>query len=146
MEATSLVDHARNPRNMGQLEEPDGISVQGQDCGDVIIFQIKVTGNRLVKVRYLVKGCAVLVACCSMTSLLAEGKTVWEAMQITPQEVEKALGGLPLEERHCSSYAVNALYSAIKDLFNKKGEKVAGLARESRGEGWRSLYIRAQRG
>jgi len=100
------------------------------------------------KVHYLVQGCHNLIACCSMLSVLAQRKTVWEAMEITPEQLLIALdNGIPPEERHVANYACDALYGAIQNyLKNAKKKANPELHRSIMGEGWRSLYLQAQQG
>jgi len=141
-----VIEHFQNPRNWGAIEDPDGVAVIGEECGDVFKFYIKVKNNHLVKVRYQVKGCPAAIACCSMVSVLAAGKSIWEAMEITNEDVAKALGGLPPEKLHCSNFAADALYEAIQAYLYKQVEKGPGAPKNMMGEGWRSLYIRAQKG
>ncbi len=141
-----IVEHARNPRNWGELEDANGILINVRECGDIIMFFIKVKDDRLEKVRFMVQGCQNLIACCSVTSMLAQGKTVWEAMEISAGDVERALGGLPPEERHTAEDAVAALYAAIQDYLSGQSKQGAPLSRGMTGEGWRLLYIQAQRG
>lgn len=141
------LDHARHPRNLGDPEDANGVMINVQDCGDIVMFFVKVNNLVLEKVNFLVQGCHNLIACCSMLTVLAKGKTIWEAMEITPDQLAHALGGLPPEEMHTAGYACDALYGAIQNyLARAKKEGAPDLQRSLRGEGWRSLYISAQRG
>ncbi|MGB9792504.1 MAG: iron-sulfur cluster assembly scaffold protein [Thermacetogeniaceae bacterium] len=146
MSNPKIIEHARNPRNWGELEDANGVLISVRECGDIIMFFVRIDGDRLEKVRFMVQGCQNLIACCSVVSMLAEGKPVWDAMQITPEDVERALGGLPPEEKHAAEDAVNALYAAIQDYLSKRREAGASLCRGMSGEGWRALYIQAQKG
>ncbi len=149
MKASARVfDHAQNPRNCGEMKDANGVMINVQDCGDIVMFFIKVENMVLEKVNFLVQGCHNLIACCSMLTVLARGKTIWEAMEITPEQIINALdNGLPPEELHAASYACDALYGAIQDyLSREKEEGHANLHRSMMGEGWRSLYVQAQRG
>lgn len=141
-----VLDHARHPRNMGELEDANGVMINMQDCGDVVMFFIKVENMVLKKVHFLVQGCHNLIACCSMLTLLARGKTVWDAVEITPRQIIHALDdGMPLEEMHTANYACDALYGAIQNyLDNAKKKANPELHRSMMGDGWRSLYIQAQ--
>lgn len=142
-----VLDHARNPRNWGDMEDADGVMINVQDCGDIVMFFIKVRNTVLEKASFLVQGCHNLIACCSMLTVLARGRTIWDAMEITPEQVTGALGGLPPEELHTASYACDALYGAIQNyLERKKKEGASELYRGMMGEGWRSLYVQARRG
>lgn len=142
---SKVIEHFQNPRNWGIIEDADGVGKIGEECGDIFIFYIKVKNNYLVKVRYQVHGCPAAIACCSMTSILAEGKTIWQAMEITNETVENALGGLPPEKAHCSNYAADALYEAIQDYLYKQAARGTPV-KNTTGDGWRSLYVQAQKG
>ena len=133
---------ARSERHRGRLDDADGVSVSEYGCGDAIIFFIKVEDERLIKVRYLLKGCQNLAACCSAVAALAEGREVWEAMLINPGDVESAVGELPEEERHAATYVAEAFYGAIRNYQQKHN---ASLSKAMLGPGWRSLYIQAQK-
>lgn len=146
MSNPKIAEYARNPRNWGELEDANGVLISVRECGDIIMFFVRVEGDRLEKVRFMVQGCQNLIACCSVVSMLAQGKKVWEAMEITPEEVERTLGGLPPEEKHAAEDAVNALYAAIQDYFARRQESGAALCRAMSGDGWRALYIQAQKG
>jgi len=143
-----VLDHARHPRNWGELEDANGVMIIVQDCGDIVMFFIKVENMVMEKVHYLVQGCHNLIACCSMLSVLAQRKTVWDAMEITPEQVLIALdNGIPPEERHVASYACDALYGAIQNyLKNARKKANPELHRSMMGDGWRSLYLQAQQG
>lgn len=143
-----ILDHAQNPRNWGELEDANGVMINVQDCGDIVMFFIKVENMVLEKVNFLVQGCHNLIACCSMLTVLTQGRTIWEAMEVTPEQVIHALDdGLPPEELHAASYACDALYGAIQNyLIRAKKEGASELHRSMMGDGWRSLYIQAQRG
>ena len=97
MYSPKVIEHFQNPRNAGKIPDADGIATIAEGCGDIFRFYVKIRNNRLEKVGYEVKGCPVAIACCSMTAVLAEGKSLAEAMMITNEVVEKALGGLPLK-------------------------------------------------
>ena len=113
-----ILDHAQNPRNWGELEDANGVMINVQDCGDIVMFFIKVENMVLEKVNFLVQGCHNLIACCSMLTVLTQGRTIWEAMEVTPEQVIHALDdGLPPEELHAASYACDALYGAIQNYL-----------------------------
>jgi len=143
-----VLDHAQNPRNCGELEDANGVMINVQDCGDIVMFFIKVENMVLKKVHFLVQGCHNLIACCSMLTVMAQGNTIWEAMEITPKQIIHALDdGLPQEELHAAEYACDAIYGAIQDyLHRSKKERASEVHRSMMGDGWRSLYIQAQRG
>jgi nitrogen fixation NifU-like protein len=120
-----VMDHFTNPRNVGEIENADGIGEVGNPvCGDMMTFYIKVKDNRLEDVKYKTFGCGAAIAVSSMVSELAKGKTLEEAMQITPQSVVTKLDGLPTIKHHCSNLGAQALHKAIEDYKSKK--KVGG--------------------
>jgi NifU-like protein involved in Fe-S cluster formation len=133
---------ARSERHRGKLDDANGVCITEYGCGDAIVFFIKAEEERLTRVRYLLRGCQNLAACCSAAAALAEGKELWEAMQITPRDIESAVGELPREEQHAAGYVVEALYGAIRN-YQKKHD--AALSKAMLGAGWRSLYIQANR-
>ena len=111
-----VMDHFLNPRNIGSLENPDGMGTCGDpSCGDCLVMHLQIHESRIETVRYLVLGCAAAIASSSMTSILATGRTLEEASQISDQDIEQALGGLPAAKRHCSLLGATALRNAIAD-------------------------------
>jgi nitrogen fixation NifU-like protein len=133
---------ARSERHRGKLDDANGVSVTEYGCGDAIIFFIKVEDERLIKVRYLLKGCQNLAACCGAIAALTEGRKVWEAILINSGDVESAVGELPVEEQHTAEYVAEAFYGAIRNYQQKHN---ASLSKAMLGPGWRSLYIQAQK-
>ncbi len=119
-----VMDHFRNPRNVGQIKDADGIGRVGNPvCGDLMEIQIKVENNILKDVKFKTFGCGSAIATSSMITEMAIGKTLEEALKITRGEVAEELGGLPAIKMHCSNLAADALHAAIKDYMNKKEEK-----------------------
>jgi len=119
-----VMEHFRNPRNMGELENPDGIGRVGNPtCGDMMEIHIKVEDNKLKDIKFRTFGCGAAIATSSMVTEMAKGKTLEEAMKITKEMVAQELGGLPPIKMHCSNLAADALRAAIKDYLAKKGEK-----------------------
>ena len=117
-----VMDHFMNPRNVGALDEADGIgNVSSQSCGDIMQLFIKVESNVIVDVKYKTFGCAAAIASGSMATVLIKGKTIDEALKITNERVTDKLGGLPDSKRHCSVLAEQALQNALNDYFQKKG-------------------------
>ena len=109
------------PRNAYSMIDADGEGNFGDPCcGDYIDVYIKVENNIIKEVSYLVFGCTASIATSSMTSVLAEGKTLEEAMLISEEDISYALGGLPEQKEHCSNLGVSALRNAIKDYNEKK--------------------------
>ena len=117
------LEHFRNPRNVGQLERPDGKGTFGDPtCGDYIEVNIRMDeeGERLREVKFLVQGCAGAISTSSVMTELAIGKTLNEALSLTDDDIIHALGGLPRKKRHCSLLGLQALQQAIGDYLFKK--------------------------
>ena len=116
-----VMEHFTNPRNVGEIDEPDGVGEEGNPvCGDMMTFYIKVKDNRLEDVKFKTFGCGAAIAVSSMVSEMAKGKTLEEAMKITPKSVADELEGLPKNKFHCSNLGAQALNKAIKDYLGKK--------------------------
>ena len=125
--SAKVMDHFMHPRNVGEIENPDGVGEVGNPvCGDMMTFHIKVKDNRLEDVKFKTFGCGAAIAVSSMVSEMAKGKTLEEAMKITPQSVATELEGLPKQKFHCSNLGAQALHKAIEDYQKKqkKGGKV----------------------
>ena len=117
------MEHFRNPRNVGELEKPDGQGSFGDpSCGDYIEVTIRVDekGERLQDVQFLIRGCAGAISTSSVMTELAIGKTLDEALSLTDDEIIRALGGLPRRKKHCSLLGLQALQQAIGDYLFKK--------------------------
>lgn len=113
-----------NPRNVGEIPDADGVGTVGNPvCGDLMTINIKVKDDQLVDIKFKTFGCGAAIATSSMTTELAMGKTIEEAMKITRTDVAKNLGGLPTIKMHCSNLAADALHKAIKDYQKKKEAK-----------------------
>jgi|UniRef100_A0A7C6A7Y0 nitrogen fixation NifU-like protein len=122
MYSEKVMEHFRNPKNVGEIEDADGIGEVGNPvCGDMMTFYIKVKDNRLTDVKFKTFGCGAAIAVSSMVSEMAKGKTIEEALKITNQMVAQELGGLPPNKLHCSNLGADALHKAIEDYLNKKG-------------------------
>jgi len=120
-----VMDHFLNPRNVGKIEDADGIGEVGNPvCGDMMTFYIKVKDNRIVDVKFQTFGCGAAIAVSSMVSEMAKGKTIEEALKITNKKVAEELGGLPKNKLHCSNLGADALRKAIEDYLKKKGKKL----------------------
>ncbi len=118
-----VMDHFMNPRNVGEIENADGIGEEGNPvCGDMMTFYIKVKDNHLEDVKFKTFGCGAAIAVSSMVSEMAMGKTLEEAMKITPRSVANELEGLPKQKLHCSNLGAQALNKAIQDYLSKKKE------------------------
>ena len=117
------MEHFKNPRNMGEIPDADGVGTVGNPvCGDLMTMYIKVENDRIKDVKFKTFGCGAAIATSSMTTELAKGKTIDEAMKITRASVAGSLGGLPPVKMHCSNLAADALHAAIKD-YQEKREK-----------------------
>ena len=123
-----VMDHFTNPRNVGEISDPDGIGEEGNPvCGDMMTFYIKVKDNRLEDVKFKTFGCGAAIATSSMVTELAKGKTIEEGLKITRQDVADALEGLPPQKMHCSNLAADGLHAAIKDYLTKQGREFIKL-------------------
>ena len=129
MEYTEQVmDHFMNPRNMGEMENADGVGTVGNaKCGDIMRIYIKVEDNVITDVKFKTFGCGAAIATSSKATELVKGKPLDEALQITNKMVMESLGGLPPVKVHCSVLAEEALHAAIQDYKDRleKGEKPA---------------------
>lgn len=122
MYSDKVLDHFRNPRNMGEIPDADGVGTVGNPvCGDLMTIYIKVKDNRLEDIKFKTFGCGAAIATSSMITELAKGKTLDEAMKITRGDVADNLGGLPPVKMHCSNLAADGLHAAILDYLKKKG-------------------------
>jgi nitrogen fixation NifU-like protein len=120
-----FMDHFSHPRNMGEIENPDGVGeAQNPVCGDTMRLFIKVEGNRIKDAKFLTFGCGAAIASSSITTEMIKGKTIEEALAISNEMVADALGGLPPTKMHCSVLAEKALTNAISDY--RKRRKVIG--------------------
>jgi nitrogen fixation NifU-like protein len=122
-----VIDHFMSPRNCGTLTDADGEGSFGDPkCGDYLTIQIKVKDNYIEDIKFLVFGCTAAVATSSMTTVLAKGKTLAEALQITDKDIAEALDGLPEHKMHCSVLGASALKNAIENFYtyNKSREKL----------------------
>lgn len=120
MYTDKVMEHFRNPRNMGEIPDADGIGTVGNPvCGDLMTMYIKVKENRIENIKFKTYGCGAAIATSSMTTELAKGKTLEEAMKITRASVADSLGGLPKVKMHCSNLAADALHAAIEDYREK---------------------------
>lgn len=116
-----VMEHFMNPRNVGEIENPDGVGEEGNPvCGDMMTFYIKVKDNRLEDVKFKTFGCGAAIAVSSMVSEMAKGKMLEEAMKITPRSVADELEGLPKNKFHCSNLGAQALNKAIQDYLSRK--------------------------
>ncbi|MCD6310613.1 MAG: Fe-S cluster assembly scaffold protein NifU [Candidatus Eremiobacteraeota bacterium] len=119
-----VMDHFMNPRNIGEITDPDGIGEEGNPvCGDVMRITIKVEDDKIVDARFKTFGCGAAIATSSMVTEMVKGKHLKDAEKITNKVVADALGELPPQKMHCSNLAADALHKAIEDYKarNKTG-------------------------
>ena len=121
--STKVMDHFFNPRNVGTMDDADGIGEVGNPrCGDIMRMYIKVKDDKITDIKFQTFGCGAAVATSSMVTELVIGKTLDEALKITNREVAEALDGLPPIKMHCSNLAESGIKAAIDD-YRKKNEK-----------------------
>ena len=117
-----VMDHFSNPRNVGEIENPDGLGEAGNaKCGDIMKIYLKVKDNVIEDVKFKTFGCASAIASSSMATEMIKGKTVDEAWELTNRAVAEALDGLPPIKMHCSVLAEEAIHKAINDYWAKHG-------------------------
>ena len=120
MYSTKVMDHFKNPRNMGEIPDADGVGTVGNPvCGDLMTIYIKVKNNRLEDIKFKTFGCGAAIATSSMVTELARGKTLEEGMKLSRKDVAENLGGLPPIKMHCSNLAADGLHAAIEDYLKK---------------------------
>jgi len=120
MYSEKVMDHFRNPRNVGEIPDADGVGEIGNvSCGDIMKIFIKVEDDVIRDVKFQTFGCGSAIATSSMVTEMVKGKTLDEAEKITNKAVAEALDGLPPEKMHCSNLAADALHEAIKDYRQK---------------------------
>ncbi len=118
-----VMDHYENPRNVGIVENANGIGVVGNPaCGDVMKLTIRVENDTIVDVKFKTFGCGAAIATSSMVTEMVKGKNLDEALKISNKSVAEALGGLPKVKMHCSVLAEDALRAAIDD-YKKRSQK-----------------------
>jgi nitrogen fixation NifU-like protein len=130
-----VMDHFTNPRNVGEIEDADGVGQIGNPvCGDVMRMSIKVENDRIADVKFKTFGCGAAVATSSMVTEMVIGKTLSEAAEISNKAVAEALGGLPANKMHCSNLAADAMHIAIEDYLTKNGraDEVATILKSSK--------------
>lgn len=116
-----VIDHFTHPRNIGEMEDPDGVGeVQNPVCGDTMRLFIKVEAERIVDAMFLTYGCSAAIASSSITSEMIKGKTIEEVLKISDKTVTEALGGLPPTKIHAAMLAEQAVKAAVSDYRKKK--------------------------
>ena len=117
-----VMDHFRNPRNVGKLDDADGIGEVGNaKCGDIMKIYLKIENDIIVDVKFETFGCGSAIASSSMATEMIKGKSIDDAMKLTNKAVAEALSGLPAHKLHCSVLAEEAIKSALKDYYDKNG-------------------------
>jgi len=121
MYSEKVMDHFSNPRNVGEIEDANGVGEVGNaSCGDIMKIFLKIEDNVIQDIKFKTFGCGAAIATSSMVTEMAIGKTLEEAMELTNQAVAEALDGLPAAKMHCSNLAADALHEAIKNYMETK--------------------------
>ena len=124
MYTEKVMEFFANPKNVGELTDPDGVGTVGNPvCGDIMRITIKVVDGVITDVRFKTFGCGAAIATSSMVTEMVKGKSVEEAMQVTNRNVAEALGGLPHNKMHCSNLAADAVHLAIKNYQERLSGK-----------------------
>jgi len=144
----TVLQHYREPRNVGGIEDADGVGIYMSDfCGDITKFWIKIVDGKIIDAKYRTQGCAASIACGSVLTELVRNMTIEEALQITKDDIVSALNGLPEQKMHCSVLADDSLKDAIREYLsrnklpvpqelNEKHEKIRPLIEEMRQRGY----------
>jgi len=126
------MEHFKNPRNVGEIEDPDGIGHVGNPvCGDIMELYIKVSDGTIVDAKFKTFGCGAAIATSSIVTEMVKGKSIDDALRVSNRAVAEALGGLPPIKMHCSVLAEEALKSAIDDYFAKSKREVDSSERNT---------------
>ena len=143
-----VLQHYRNPRNVGKIENADGIGIYMSDfCGDITKFWIRVSEGKIIDAKFMTQGCAASIACGSVLTELVKNRTIEEALKITKDDIITALNGLPEQKIHCSVLADDSLKDAILDYLSrnnlsipqglvKKHNKIKPLLEEMKKRGY----------
>ena len=116
-----VMDHFKNPRNVGEIEAPSAVAEVGNPvCGDMMRLYLKIQDDKIVDAKFKTFGCSAAIAASSVTTELIKGKSIEDALLITNEAVGKALGGLPPAKQHCSVLAEEAVRAAIEDYKEKQ--------------------------
>ena len=117
-----VMDHFKNPRNVGEIPDADGIGQVGNArCGDIMKMYLKIRDNVIEDVKFETFGCGSAIASSSMATEMIKGKTIGEALAVTNKDVVEALDGLPAHKLHCSVLAEEAVKAAVKDYYDRNG-------------------------
>ena len=121
MYTEKVMDHFMHPRNVGEIDNPDGVGQVGNPvCGDIMKMSLRIKDDRIEVIKFKTFGCGAAIATSSMVTELVKGKTVAEALALNNRMVAEALGGLPCKKMHCSNLAADALHAAIADYKEKQ--------------------------
>jgi nitrogen fixation protein NifU and related proteins len=121
MYSEKVLDHFSNPRNVGEIENPDGIGLVGNPkCGDIMKMYLRIENDIILDAKFKTFGCGAAVATSSMATELIKGKTIEDALKITNEAVAEALDGLPPVKMHCSNLAEEAIKAALEDYMKRK--------------------------
>ena len=124
-----VMDHFMNPRNVGVLEDADGVGRAGNPvCGDLMEMSVKIHDDVITDIKFRTFGCGAAIATSSMATELIQGKTIDEALEVSNRAIAEALGGLPPIKMHCSVLAAEALRATLADYYTRKGEHAKALA------------------
>lgn len=129
MYSEKVMDHFKNPRNVGEIENASGVGTVGNaKCGDIMRIFLDIDDNGIIQdVKFKTFGCGAAVATSSMATELVKGKTIQEALEVTNQAVMEALDGLPPVKVHCSLLAEEAIHAALWDYAERNGIQIEGL-------------------
>jgi nitrogen fixation NifU-like protein len=120
MYSEKVMDHFTNPRNVGEMDDADGIGSEGNPvCGDAMKIFIKVKDDKITDAKFQTFGCGAAIAVSSMVTEMVKGMTLDEAMNVTKASLSEALDGLPPQKMHCSNLGADALHKAIEDYRKK---------------------------
>lgn len=124
MYSKTVMEHFRKPRNVGVMEDADGVGEIGNPiCGDMMTIYLKIKDEQIDDIKFQTFGCGAAIAVSSMLTEIAKGKTITEAKAITNKDVAEALDGLPKNKLHCSNLGADALHAAIKNYEDRKAGK-----------------------
>lgn len=128
MYSDKVMDHFTNPRNVGEIESPDGVGEVGNaKCGDIMKIYLKVENDIIEDVKFKTYGCGSAIASSSMATEMIKGKSIREALDLTNKAVAEALDGLPPVKMHCSVLAEQAIKKALQDYARKNNMQIEGL-------------------
>lgn len=128
MYTEKVMEHFTNPRNVGEIENADGIGEVGNaKCGDIMKMYLKIEDEKIVDVKFKTFGCGSAIATSSIATEMIKGKSIHEALQLTNMAVVEALGGLPAQKVHCSVLAEQAVKAALFDYARKNNLELEGL-------------------